>query len=228
MTTKSLEAWVIHKQWSGDTSARVLFFTQELGLVQCLCRGGRTPKKQALLQAFTPIWLAMTERYGLYYAQTLEPLAPSLPLQGHALFSALYLNELLYHALKPLDAQVQLFEGYLYTLNQLTDTKERQAIEVLLRRFEWTLLQACGCHFSLQQEARTQQDIKPDFYYQLVAQEGLVRTEHGVSGKYILALAEDNFSEVETLQAAKLIMRKAIDYLLGGRQIKARSLYTQS
>ncbi|MDI1352184.1 MAG: recombination protein O N-terminal domain-containing protein, partial [bacterium] len=113
MTTKSVQGWVIHKQWSGDTSARVYFFTRELGLLQCLCKGGRTPKKQSLLQAFTPLWLVVQERYNLYYTQSIESTFPMFQFESHALFSALYLNELLYYVLKPLYPDEELFNAYL-------------------------------------------------------------------------------------------------------------------
>ena len=86
MTTKTLQAWVLHKQWSGDTSARVSFFTRELGVIQCLCKGGRTPKKQALLQAFTPLWLSVDERYDRYYTQAIESISPILHLRGILFF----------------------------------------------------------------------------------------------------------------------------------------------
>ena len=119
MTTKSVDAWIIHKQWAGDTSARVYFFTQDLGLVHCLFRGGRSPKKHALLQSFTPLWVGLDERYSRYYVQSIESTSPMLPLLGHSLFSALYLNELVYYSLKPTCQEPELFQAYQYTLNHL-------------------------------------------------------------------------------------------------------------
>jgi DNA repair protein RecO (recombination protein O) len=223
--TKSLQAWVLHKQWSGDTSARVSFFTRELGLVQCLCKGGRTPKKQSLLQAFTPLWVAVDERYDRYYARSIESISPMLQLEGTALFSGLYLNELLYYALSPVYPDGELFNAYLMTLNGLASTQDRLVIESLLRRFEWALLNACGSSFSLTQEARTDNAIAANTYYKLVVGEGFVPTNIGIPGEHLLALAEDNLSEAAYLKSAKIIMRQAIDHLLGGREIKARALY---
>ncbi len=147
--TKSLQAWVLHKQWSGDTSAKVSFFTQEFGLIQCHCRGGRTPKKQSLLQAFTPLWISVDERHDRYYANSLESTAPSLYLEGNALFSGLYVNELLYYALSPMYPDLELFDAYLQTVYGLASAQDKSAIESLLRRFEWSLLMACGAAFSL-------------------------------------------------------------------------------
>jgi DNA repair protein RecO (recombination protein O) len=224
--TKTIEAWVLHKQWSGDTSARVTFFTRESGVIQCLCKGGRTPKKQALLQAFTPLWLTVEERYGRFFAKTIESISPTLPLVGNSLFSALYINEVLHHVLSPHYVDVALFEAYLFTLNRLVLTKDKQPLEALLRRFEWTLLKSCGYSFSWSQEARTYDIIAADLAYQFIAGEGFVRAHQGIPGTHLLALAEDNLESPEYLKSAKMIMRKAIDHLLNGREIKARSLYS--
>lgn len=225
MTTKSLEAWVIHKQWSGDTSASVTFFTRESGLLNCLCKGGRTPKKQSLLQPFTSLWLSVDERFNHYYTRAVESTAPMLHLTGNSLFSGLYLNELLYHALRPMDADSDLFDAYLFTLQGLALTQERLAIESFLRRFEWVLLKACGHSFSLIEDARTGEEVIAGASYQFIAGEGIVWGSKGIPGEHLLALSEDNLEEAHYLKSAKLIMRQAIDHLVGGKEIKARALY---
>ncbi|KTD31155.1 DNA repair protein recO [Legionella moravica] len=228
MTAKSLQAWVIHKQWSGDTSARVTFFSRELGLVNCLCKGGRTPKKQSLLQPFTPLWVSVDERHDRYYTRTMESISPMLPLEGHSLFSGLYINELLYHALRPIYPDTELFDAYLVTLNGLATTENRLTIESILRRFEWALLHSCGHSFSWTEEARTGGLVRTEYNYQFIAGEGFVVSDKGIPGEHLLALAEDNLDEASCLKSAKRIMRQAIDHLLGGREIKARALYSSS
>ena len=225
MTSRSVQAWVIHKLWSGDTSARVSFFTRELGLIQCLCKGGRTPKKQSLLQAFTPLWVSVDERYERYFAQTIESVAPMFYLQGISLFSGLYVNELLYYALSPSSPVDELFNAYLTTLNGLALNSDRLAVEPLLRRFEWVLLKNCGYSFSFTQEACTGELIIPDHYYHFVAGEGFIAASKGIPGEHLLALSEDNLSEEAVLKSAKRIMRQAIDHLLGGREIQARNIF---
>ena len=229
MTTslQTLEAWVLHKQWSGDASARVAFFTREVGLIHCFCKGGRTPKKQAFLQAFTPLWISIIERYNRYYAQTVEGSSPTLPLTGNSLFASLYINEILYYVLSPNYPDPALYDAYLYTLNGLALTTERLVIEALLRRFEWTLLQASGYSFSLIQDARSGNLIVADSYYRFIAGEGFIIDSTGIPGTHILALSQDNLNDVAHLKSAKRIMRQAIDHLVGGRVIKTRALYTQ-
>ena len=223
--TSSFQAWVLHKEWSGDTSAKVSFFTRESGLIQCLCKGGRTPKKQSLLQAFTPLWLNMEQRYSRYYARSFESISPALALEGDALFSALYINELIYHALSPEVPDEELFDAYLATLNGLAETQDLLVIEALLRRFEWVLVHACGYSFSFTHEARTNNLISAELHYQFIAGEGFIAMSKGIPGLALLALADNNLNDVIALKAAKIIMRQAIDHLLGGREIKARALY---
>ena len=223
--TKTLQAWLLHKQWSGDTSARVSFFTRELGLIQCLCKGGRTPKKQALLQAFTPLWVTIDDRHTLYYTKSIESISPMLHLEGNALFSGLYLNELLYHTLSPAYPDSELFNAYLTTLKGLVLTQDKAQIEALLRRFEWVLLKTCGYSFSFTHEARTGLLVQPHIYYQFITGEGFLAADIGISGADLLAIADNNLDKSQYLKSAKIIMRQAIDHLLGGREIKARSLF---
>jgi DNA repair protein RecO (recombination protein O) len=228
MTSKSLQAWFIHKQWSGDTSARIYFFTSELGLVHGLYRGGRTPKKQALLQPFTPLWISLEERHSHYYVQAVEQDAPMVPLAGTSLFSALYINELIHYILKPLASEPELFQAYSFVVHHLSLTAEKMSIEALLRRFEWSLLQVSGHHFTFSHEAETGYLVNKEKHYQFIGGQGMVATANGIPGEHLLALAADDLTKVEYLKSAKIIMRQAIDHLLGGREIKSRSLYVNS
>jgi len=223
--TKSIQAWLIHKQWSGDTSVRPCFFTAELGLVNCLYKGGRTPKKQAMLQPFTPLWIHLDERHNQYYVQSVENETSALALSGTNLFSALYLNELIYYLLKPLASEHELFQAYVFTLHHLALVENKVAIEPLLRRFEWSLLQASGHSFSLAHDAATGQLIKAENHYQFIAGKGMVLASKGIPGAHLLALAADDLTQSDYRKSAKFIMRQAIDYVLGGREIKTRSLF---
>jgi DNA repair protein RecO (recombination protein O) len=223
--TKSLQAWVLHKQWSGDTSARVSFYTSELGLIQCLYKGARAPKKQALLQAFTPLWLAFDERYGHYYVRSLECTAHSLTLTGDALFSALYVNELLYYVLRPLYPDADLFNAYLMTLKTLALAQDKRDIQAVLRRFEWTVLKACGYSFSWTHDAGEDALIQAEHSYRFCLGLGFVRDNKGILGEHLQAIAQDRLDNTDVLKSAKYIMRQAIDHLLGGRELKSRGLY---
>ncbi|MDI9818549.1 MULTISPECIES: DNA repair protein RecO [unclassified Legionella] len=226
MTAEAFEAWVLHKRPSGDSSLYITFFTRERGILHCLCKGGRTPKKQAILQAFTPLWLSVENRKGRHYMQQVENNALPLELKGNRLFAALYINELLYYLLSPLESQIELFDVYLETLHGLAAAMDNLTIEILLRRFEWALLLACGQQVSFTREANSTHLINSNLNYQFVANEGFIPANEGyIAGKEILALAQGCFNEVRTLKVAKFIMRQAIDHLLGGRELKSRALF---
>lgn len=219
MAANSLQAWVLHQRPAGDTSARVTFFTREAGVMHSLCKGGRTLKKQAILQPFTLLWLAVDKRYGYDYVRGLEPTATIISLQGQTLFAGLYLNELIYYALAPMDAHPELFDSYLQTLQGLAIATDRLMIEALLRRFEWALLSACG-------QALSFASVVAESYYDYEVGANFVVSEQGsLSGHDILAFAKGQWADVQVLKTAKIIMRQAINHLLGGRILKSRSLY---
>src|SRR5258708_7721460 len=112
MITEALNAWVLHKTSSGETSARVTFFTLEKGIFTWVSKGGRSPKKQALLQPFLPLWLSVELRKNHPFLRSFEEQEAPLEFKGPALFAGLYTNELLFYALKPIDSQPELFKAY--------------------------------------------------------------------------------------------------------------------
>ncbi|WP_028389579.1 DNA repair protein RecO [Legionella fairfieldensis] len=223
MTTETFEAWLLHKRPSGDTSAQATFFTREKGILNCLYKGGRTPKKQATLQPFIPLWLAIDARKDWIYVRHLETIAHLCSPRGHSLWAGLYMNELLFYALRPMDPQPALFDVYLGTMQQFVTNPDKIAVEVLLRRFEWGLLLACGYSVSFNEEARTFTPIVIESFYQFIAGEGFIAAERGFTGKDILALAQGQLDNLHLLKIAKLIMRQSIDHLLGGKELKSRS-----
>lgn len=227
MITDALKAWVLHKYWSGDTSARVIFFTLEYGVVNCLYKGGRTPKKQAMLQAFTPLWLTMDMRGEACFVRQLEIAAPTVAFTGDKLFAALYMNELLYYALKPFDSVTIMHEIYPQALEALQKAPDRYAMEAVLRRFEWTLVRACGYSMSFTEDASSAQAIVAQRYYHFVLGKGFIAAEEGIQGAHILALSEDRLDDPQVLKLAKRIMRMVVDDLIDGREIKSRALYSR-
>lgn len=231
MITNGLQGFVLHQRGLGDTSAQVSFFTREHGVVSARSQGGRTPKKQALLQAFTPLWLCFDVRADWYYVRQIDVLASSFVLAGDALFAGLYVNELIYHGLHQLDPSPVLYDVYVHmlqTLVSLSPLSDRLSIEAALRRFEWQFLSSCGYAFSLTHDAITHIPIVADHQYDFIAGEGLVLASKGIPGQSIIAMACDHLDDALVLKAAKWIMRRAIDHALGGVRIKARELYVRA
>lgn len=227
MTTETFEAWFLHKHWCGDTSAYVVFFSREKGIVRGLLKGGRTPKKQALLQTFMPLCVTMAYRYGRGYVQSIEPIASVLGLSGIGLFSGLYLNELIFYGLREHDPSPELYDVYVATLPCLAQTSlAKTDLEATLRRFERALLMACGYHLELSTDANGM-PIDAVRYYAFQPGHGFFQEKHGLLGEHILQFSQENFSDSAVLKAAKWIMRQAIDHALDGRRIKTRELFTR-
>lgn len=226
MITNALLGFVLHKRATGDTSADVTFFTREKGLLRARATGGRTPKKQALLQPFTPLWLVLDEkRYG-HYVRQLEASACMNTLPGQALFAGLYVNELLYHVLQPHQEEDVLFSAYEDVIQHLMAVNDAQtSIEIALRRFEWTLLDVSGYLVSFTTEANSDVPILPHKAYRFVPGAGFLCVNEGFSGAHILAMAADEWRDMSVLKTAKWIMRKAVDHLLDGTPIQTRALY---
>lgn len=215
----STEAWLLHKMPSGDTSARLSLLTREMGLVSCLYKGGRVSRKHAVLQPFIPLWLALDRKKDWAFVQSLENLSPPLALKGTALFAALYINELVYHSLKPEDPHPALYEAYQYTLNALADVSNQVVMEFLLRSFEWVLLRECGFALSIL-------DGHDGFQqYRLVAGGGFVASDSGWPHNHICAIIQGDFSNVAVLKTAKRVMRQAVDHLLDNRELKSRQFF---
>ena len=224
----SSPTWLIHKTWAGESSARVLLFTRDQGLIWAKCHGGWGPKKQAMLQAFTPLWIELTQRQTWYYVRHLESAGSAFEFTGIYLFSALYINELLYHALRPEDPHSDLYDAYVTTLQKVSLVATKAELEPILRRFEWKVLTSIGYAMSLTHDAQTHTPIVATHYYSFQAGLGFLLAPTGIVGADILALAHDELHDPKVLKTAKYIMRRALEHAFGGKTIKSRAFFVKA
>lgn len=224
MTTESVEAWLIHKKWVGESSAIIYFYTRQYGILTCRYRGCRSSKKQASLLAFTPLHLTFNVKNSWYYVQSLELLQAPLDLNGSNLFSALYVNELLFYSNRDLEANPALYNLYTKTLKALPAAVEISDIEQILRRFEWDLLKESGYEIPVDFDMTGQQLISSERYV-LQPGDGLKPSFSGAEGYHLNLLAQGASLDAKGLKAVKPLMRVAINHLLDGKPIKARALF---
>lgn len=222
MKTNGLNAWLLYKKPQGETSVYATFFTEQHGIINVNIKGGRSVKKYALLQAFIPLWITLDKK--LNFVNQLEMNGESLSLQSESLFAGLYVNELVYYFLKAFDGHEVLFRQYEKTLKELNANLQRTEIGYVLRQFEMSLLKQCGYELSLNED-ENRQPIEIDKYYSFFPDQGFKLAPSGFKGEYIIAFANNDFSNPRVLPVAKIITRAAIDFALEGRNIKARSLY---
>ncbi|NCT56511.1 MAG: DNA repair protein RecO [Legionella sp.] len=232
MITDGLSAWLLHQRLAKNSTTQVFFLTRERGLVRAYCQGGRSLKKRAVLQPFTPLWLSINERsYGTYVKQV-EIAQGSEYLHGEILLAGMYINEVLYRALKPDVPEPMLYETYEYAIRALVRCTQRMQLEIILRKFERNLIHLSGYQISYTEEADTARPILDDKYYTFVPGEGFVlaKSHHanqGYLGAHILSIAADVWTDAEVLKTAKHMMRRGIHHLLDGAVIETRALYQQ-
>ncbi|WP_263260753.1 DNA repair protein RecO [Pseudomonas sp. RIT-PI-S] len=216
-------AYVLHSRPYRETSALVDFFTPA-GRVRGVLRGARG-KAGSLARPFVPLAVEFRGKGELRSVGRLESAGASPWLVGEALFSGLYLNELLVRLLPLEDAHPGLYEHYSLTLEALALGRP---LEPLLRAFEWCLLDELGYAFALDQDSRGNPVVN-DGLYRLRAEEGLERVVSFAPGLFngadLLAMAAADWAAAGALLAAKRLMRQALAVHLGGKPLMSRELF---
>jgi DNA repair protein RecO (recombination protein O) len=155
----------------------------------------------------------------------MEPLAPPFLLQGDAIFSGLYLNELIVRLLQPDDPHPAVFQQYSSTLLNLSANNN---VELSLRDFEWVLLSELGYGFSLTVDSKGR-PIQPNGHYHFIPDEGLESVDQfqpgAFKGEELLALSNAEWGKDGALKAAKRLMRQAYAPLLHGKPLISRELF---
>ncbi|CAG8866763.1 DNA repair protein RecO [Pseudomonas fluorescens] len=216
-------AYVLHSRAYRETSALVDFFTPQ-GRVRAVLRRARG-KGGSLVRPFVPLEIELRGRGELKNVGRLDTVGIAAWLVGDALFSGLYLNELLMRLLQAEDPHPTLFEHYALTLQALAAGRP---LEPLLRAFEWRLLENLGYAFALEHDVNGDA-VVADGLYRLQVDAGLERVNLGQPGLFngaeLLALAEADWEAPGALGAAKRLMRQALAVHLGGKPLVSRELF---
>ena len=219
----SQPAYVLHSRAYRENSALVDFITPQ-GRLRAVLRSARG-KAGTLARPFVPLEVEFRGRGELKNVGRMDGAGIPTWLNGEALFSGLYLNELLIRLLPAEDPHPAVFDHYAATLLALA---EGRALEPLLRSFEWRLLDDLGYGFALTSDIH-QQPIEAVGMYRLQVDAGLERVylvQPGLfSGAELLAMAETDWEVPGALSAAKRLMRQALAVHLGGRPLVSRELF---
>lgn len=216
-------AFVLHSRAYRETSALVDFLTPQ-GRLRAVLRSARG-KAGTLARPFVPLEVEFRGRGELKNVGRMESAGVASWLVGEALFSGLYLNELLIRLLPAEDPHPGVFDHYTATLQALS---QGRALEPLLRSFEWRLLDDLGYGFALDSDLNGD-PLDPGAMYRLQVDAGLERVyllQPGLfQGAELLAMAEADWSTPGALSAAKRLMRQALAVHLGGRPLVSRELF---
>ncbi|HHJ15285.1 MAG TPA: DNA repair protein RecO [Gammaproteobacteria bacterium] len=222
--------YVLHQRPYRESSLLLEVFTGPHGRVGLVARGVRAPKsrQRGELQPFRPLRLSWQGRGELGTLTGVEGAAPGCSLQGTALYSAFYLNELLVRLLVRHDPHPRLYTCYQDSLENLAHTS---LVEPLLRLFEKNLLQEIGYGLLLDHDAGSGEPVRGEAYYDYHLESGpLLTTERTgpgfiFRGSSLLALARDQLSDAGALRDAKRLMRAALNLYLGDRPLRSRELF---
>lgn len=223
-------AYVLHTYPFRETSLIVEVFSRDHGRLALLARGARRPRSplRGLLMAFQPLELGWSGKGEVRTLMKAEWQGGQPLLAGKALFCGYYLNELLLHLLPREDAHERLFAVYAETLRRFADGLH----EADLRRFERALLGELGYGLTLAHDAEGEV-IDADAHYAYEIERGPVRLKSpgasalSVSGRTLIDMDRDDFSDPRSLAEAKPLMRALIAHYTGGKGLETRKIFLE-
>ncbi|MFZ4536832.1 DNA repair protein RecO [Propionivibrio sp.] len=226
----SQPAFVLHSYPYRETSLIVEVFSRDFGRVALMARGARRPRSalRGLLLAFQPLELAWAGKGEVLTLMKAEWQGGQPLLAGKALFCAYYLNELLMHLLPREDAHERLYSVYAQTLLRFAGPLQ----EADLRSFERAFLQELGYGLTLESDAKGV-PIDASGHYSYEIEHGPVRLQRpgssalSVSGKTLIDLAREDFSDPRSLLEAKQLMRTLIAHYTGSKGLETRRIFKE-
>lgn len=243
--------FVLHSYPYLETSLIVEMFTRSHGRVVAVAKGAKRPTSamKSRLNPFQGLLLTWFGKSDLKTLKTVEHAEIYPQLSGAALMSAFYMNELLLKLAQREDAHEALYDAYEDAIVTLTSNRAHAepvtGIATALRKFEMCLLSELGYALQLTEEADTHDAINADERYVYVMERGPISVRHTAKnnrqhaevryqsgssdglqliGKTLLDLAAGDFSDPQTQAQAKLLMRRAINQLLGDKPLHTRQL----
>jgi DNA repair protein RecO (recombination protein O) len=225
-------AFVLHAYPYSETSLLVEAFTRPHGRLPLLAKGARRPGSslRSVLVAFQPLVASWSGRGEVRTLVRSEWQGGQPLLRGEALLCGFYLNELLLRLLPREDPHEALFDHYAAALARLATEREQAPV---LRGFERRLLQELGYGLALEREALTQAPLDPDQLYRYDPEQGATAVPAGadpgdglvIPGRALLDIARDDYTGPVTAQAAKQLMRLAINHRLDRHPLHSRTIF---
>lgn len=224
------QAFVLHQRPYRETSLLLDVFTADYGRLSLVARGIRQNKRRHNnpLQLFQPLWLNWFGRGDLLTLSKIETTQAPYWLQGHATLCGLYINELLVRLLTQQQPEPLVFDAYQKVLNGL---QKADQVEQVLRLFEKRLLEALGYGLDLSMDSNGE-PVTEFQHYSYQPDHGLQPclkndTKRIISGASLMQLQQEKFSDAESLNETKYLMRLVINYYLDGKPLKSRQLFAE-
>ncbi|PSB91640.1 DNA repair protein RecO [Candidatus Pandoraea novymonadis] len=232
LNTRVLEqpAFVLHSYPYRETSLIIDVLTRDYGRLALIAKGAKRPHSalRGVLQKFQPFALAWSGKAELRTLIKAEWVGGLRPLEGDALLSGFYLNELIVRFCAREDSHEKLFNRYLATLHHLA---QDESPGIILRVFERVLLCETGYAVAFDRCVQTGSRVLPERHYVFDPECG-VRPTYGdepvewpiVTGQTLIDIQQDDYSRVKTVQQCKSLMRFLLNYHLGGVPLNTRKI----
>jgi DNA repair protein RecO (recombination protein O) len=196
-------AWLLHHRPFRDSSQILDILSRNHGRLAVVAKGSRGAKSKLR---------------GI--------LRPFLPLQGDALLSGYYVNELILKLLHRHDPQPEIFAAYGRTIERLAGNND---VAPYLRQFEIELLRMLGYALNLDHDTETQKPLRPQQQYEYRAERGPVPVSERegpliFTGEELDAIRNQQFTDSAVLKNAGSLLRNVIAYHLDGKELKSRKV----
>lgn len=221
-------AWLLHHRPFRDSSRILDVISRDHGRLSLVARGARSAKSKlkGVLRPFLPLSLSWAGRSELATLTGAELQGAPISLDGDALLSGYYINELLLKLMHRHDPQPEIFAMYGRTVQKLAGNRSPAA---LLRHFEIELLGLLGYAMNLDHDAQQAVALEAARFYEYRAEQGAwpVERQQGpmvFSGRELLAIGSQEFADPAILQAASRLLRAVIAYHLDGKELQSRKV----
>ncbi len=221
-------AFVLHHRPYQDSSRILDIISASCGRLALVARGSRSAKSRlrGILRPFLPLKLSWVIRSDLGTLTGAEMNGAPISLQGDALMSGYYANELLLKLLHRHDPQPEIFTAYGRTIENLAKCAD---VAAPLRHFEMELLRLLGYALNLDHDTETHKPLRGETMYEYRVEQGPVPVadREGAmvfSGHELNALKNEDFNRPEILNCAGRLLREVISFHLGGRELNSRKV----
>ena len=218
------DAFIIHTRPYKETSLIVSFFTKEYGNVSAIAKGakGKKSKFSGNLEPFRLMNIGFggkSNLKSLFFSDSLETYDDFKVKKN--LYSAFYINELIYSLLPPNERELIIFNQYHSSIKKL---KKNDNTEEILREFEYLFLKEIGYQIDFENEYSSGDAIESNSFYEFAPQSGFKRAEKGFLGKDLQEIARKEYNPIN-LKTFKAINRKSFEYYFEELNINSRGFF---
>lgn len=228
-------AFVLHSWPYRETSLVIDVLSRRYGRLALVAKGARRPRSEirGMLQAFRPLTLSWSGRGEVKTLVRANWVGGMPALDGDALMSGFYANELLVKLTARDDPHPAIFDAYLELIAALS---HHQPAAPPLRRFERVLITEIGYAHPFDRDGQDH-PVLAEHRYRVPARHAPERVDddqlslmpeiersHLLNGRSLLAISRDDYADADVARDAKFLMRRLIGDLLDGQALSTRQL----